>query len=107
MSTITPQRRDLAPYLDDATKFAAELYSNLGADGEPRVLDPAGPAHEAYQVALQALEQRPPDAPVTTAQIVALDEAAGNWASASHEAGIRFGVAAEQLRQSLLAGASS
>ncbi len=102
MSIITPQRRDLAPYLDDALAFARELYSNLGADGEPRVLGATGPAYEAYRVALQTLEQRPPDAPVTTAQIVALDEAAGNWASASHEAGIRFGVAAEQLRRSLL-----
>jgi len=34
-----------------------------------------------------------------------LDEAAGNWASASHEAGIRFGIAAETLRRSLLAAA--
>ncbi len=106
MSTTTTRRRDLAPFLDDAVAFAHELYSDLAADGEPRILDTTGRAYQDYRVALHAVESPPPDAPVSPAQVAALDVAAGDWASACHAAGVEFGVAAETLRRSLLASAA-
>ncbi len=79
MTTTTTSRAGVAPYLDDPVRFAAHLFSCLAAAGEPRILDAAGVA-----------EQEDGDASDAT--------------TLAHSAGVAFGVAAEQLRRSPLAG---
>ncbi len=78
-TTTTTSGAGVAPYLDDPGAFARFLFSALAAAGEPRILDAAGVAEQE-------------------------DGDATDAATLAHEAGIRFGVAAEQLRRSLLAG---
>ncbi len=105
MTTTTTARPVVSPYLDDPERFAAELYSHLAGGGERRVWEHAAAEYRAYEAAMRVLKERSPqdtglDGPVTVA-----DEAALAWANASNVAGIRFGIAAEQLRRSLLAAA--
>ncbi len=78
MSTTTTAPVAVAPFLDDPIRFAHELYSMLAAAGDPRLVDAAG-----------VIEQDGGDT--------------GDTATLAHEAGIRFGVAAEQLRRALVA----
>ncbi len=80
MSTPTTPPVAVAPYLDDPVAFARFLFSALAAAGEPRIVDAAGVAEQEDGDAVDA-------------------------ATLAHEAGVRFGVAAETLRQSLLAAA--
>ncbi len=79
MSTPTTPPVAVAPYLDDPVAFARYLFSSLAAAGEPRIVDAAGVAEQEDGDATEA-------------------------ATLAHSAGVRFGVAAEQLRRSLLAG---
>ncbi len=82
MTTTTTSCAGVAPYLDDPVAFARFLFSALAAAGEPRILDAAG---------VEDLE----GGDASEAAILA------------HEAGIRFGIAAETLRRSLIAGAEA
>ncbi|MDP9358685.1 MAG: hypothetical protein M3R02_26085 [Chloroflexota bacterium] len=79
MSTTTTSPAGVAPFLDDPSKFANHLFSILAAAGEPRIVDAAGVEEHEDCDAVEA-------------------------ATLAHEAGIRFGIAAEQLRRALLAG---
>ncbi len=79
MTTTTTAPAAVAPYLDDPVKFAHALFSVLAAAGDPRIVDAAGVAEQE-------------------------DGDATDAATLAHEAGIRFGVAAETLRRALLAG---
>ncbi|MDP9355943.1 MAG: hypothetical protein M3R02_11820 [Chloroflexota bacterium] len=79
MSTPTTPLVAVAPYLDDPVRFAAHLFSCLAAAGDPRILDAAGAAEQE-------------------------DGDASEAATLAHSAGVAFGVAAEQLRQALVAG---
>jgi len=72
--------------LDDPVAFAHALYSHLAGDADPRVCEFAA------------------DEAVFGGALTDLDEAAMAWSGGSHAAGIEFGIAAEQLRRSLLAG---
>ncbi|MDP9472197.1 MAG: hypothetical protein M3Q71_16285 [Chloroflexota bacterium] len=78
MSTPTTPPVAVAPYLDDPVGFARFLFSALAAAGDPRIVDAAG--------------------------VEDLEGDATEAATLAHSAGVRFGVAAEQLRQALLAG---
>ncbi len=78
MSTPPTPPVAVAPYLDDPVRFAAHLFSCLAADGDLRILDPTGAADQE-------------------------DGDATDAATLAHSAGVAFGVAAEQLRRSLLA----
>ncbi len=78
-NTTTTRPAGVAPYLDDPVAFARFLFSALAAAGEPRIVDAAGVAEQE-------------------------DGDATDAATLAHEAGIRFGVAAETLRRALLAG---
>ncbi len=91
--------------LDNPQAFAEELYSALGADGDPRVIHHAPAQLAAYQAAMRVLKERFPEETGLDGPVTVADEAALAWANASHEAGIRFAIAAEQLRRSLLAAA--
>ncbi len=82
MTTTTTSCAGVAPYLDDPVAFARFLFSALAAAGEPRILDAAGVAEQEDGDATEA-------------------------ATLAHSAGVRFGVAAETLQRSLLAGGSS
>ncbi|MDP9359416.1 MAG: hypothetical protein M3R02_29850 [Chloroflexota bacterium] len=80
MNTTTSTRQhDQASFLDDPIRFAARLFSCLAADGDPRLVDPAGVAGQE-------------------------DGDATDAATLAHSAGVAFGIAAETLRRSLLAG---
>ncbi|MDP9470627.1 MAG: hypothetical protein M3Q71_08160 [Chloroflexota bacterium] len=80
MSTPTTPLVAVAPYLDDPVRFAAHLFSCLAAAGDPRIVD--------------------------TASVIEQDNGdTSDAATLAHSAGVAFGVASEQLRQSLLAAA--
>ncbi|MDP9473541.1 MAG: hypothetical protein M3Q71_23245 [Chloroflexota bacterium] len=79
MSTPTTPPVAVAPYLDDPSKFANYVFSALAAAGDPRIVGFAGVAEQE-------------------------DSDATDAATLAHSAGVRFGIAAEQLRQALLAG---
>ncbi len=100
--TTTTSRPALHPFLDDPVAFAHELFSVLAAGGDARILDPAATAGQSFKDAIQALKRLHPEEVGVGLPVTIADEAAGNWASASHEASIRFGIAAETLRRSLL-----
>ncbi len=91
--------------LDDPIAFAHELYSHLAGDADPRVTDPASRDGVVYKAAFEILRIRYPDEAVFGGGLIRIDEAAMAWAGGSHAAGIEFGIAAEHLRRSLLAGA--
>ncbi len=91
-----------AARLADSVGFAERLFSVLAADGAPDGLATKSAAYAAYMAAVRALQEHP-----ASDTISAADEAAHTWAGACHAAGVRFGVAAEALRQPLLAGGSS
>ncbi len=102
MTTTKPTARDREPYLDDPDRFAAHLYSELAAAGEARILNPAATAGQTFKDAIQTLKQAHPESVGFGLPVTLADEAGFDWAGESHAAGIAFGVAAEQLRQSLL-----
>ena len=90
--------------LDDPIAFAHRLYAALGRDGDPRIINPPHDVYARYEAAIrEALALHPdgigPDHPLERA-----GEAAHSWATEAYAAGVEFGVAAEQLRRSLLAG---
>ncbi len=95
----TPTTAPDAARLADPVAFAARLFAVLAADGAPDGLATEGAAYAAYAAAVRALQEHPASHTVTV-----VDEAAHTWAGACHEAGIRFGIAAEQLRRSLVTG---
>ncbi len=103
MTTTTAAPAAVAPFLDDPAKFAHELYSELAAAGDPRVVESAPVAYQAFMAALRAVKAAGP-APVEDGTVERLDVAAHEWASACHVAGVEFGAAAEALRRALLAG---
>ncbi len=78
-TTTTTSPAGVAPFLDDPSKFANYLFSALAAAGEPRIVDAAGVAEQE-------------------------DGDATDAATLAHSAGVAFGIAAETLRRSLLAG---
>ncbi len=88
-----------AARLADPVAFAERLFSVLAADGAPDGLATDSAAYAAYTAAVRALQEHPASHTVTV-----VDEAAHAWGGACHAAGVRFGVAAEQLRQALLVG---
>jgi len=90
--------------LDDPIAFVHELYSHLAGDADPRVCDLAAGDGLVYQAVFEILRRRYPDEAVFGGALTDLDEAAMAWSGGSHAAGIEFGIAAEQLRRSLLAG---
>ncbi|MDP9354401.1 MAG: hypothetical protein M3R02_03820 [Chloroflexota bacterium] len=105
MTTTTTAPAAVAPFLDDPAAFAHALYSELAAAGEPRLLEFAPVAYQAFMAALRAVKAAGP-APVEGETVERLDVAAHDWASACHAAGIEFGAAAEALRRSILASAA-
>ncbi len=90
--------------LGDPVSFANHLYSTLAADGIPDAMSTETDAYRAFVVAIRALSERHPDEALMGGTITTADEAAHTWAGEVHAAGVRFGVAAETLRRSLLAG---
>ncbi len=104
-TTTTTSRPALHPFLDDPVAFAHELFSVLAAAGEARILNPAAMASQAFKDAISTLKQAHPGEVGVGLPVTIADEAGFDWASESHEAGIRFGIAAETLRRSLLAAA--
>lgn len=109
MSTTTTRRRDLAPYLDDPVAFAHQLYRDLAAAGEPRLLEAAPVAYRAFQAAVRAIRATDRAAAADGPGDGLIEDvamAAHDWAGESHAAGIEFGIAAEALRRALLASAA-
>ncbi len=104
MSPTNPAAHDCEPYLDDPERFAAHLYAELAAAGEAHVLNPAATASQAFKDAISTLKRAHPDEVGVGLPVTIADEAGFDWASESHAAGVRFGVAAETLRRALLAG---
>lgn len=96
-----------SPYLDDPAAFAAELYSQLAAGGDMRVVAPARAEADAFDAAIERLAALHPELNGFEGPIAMVSEIGGAYACAEHAAGIRFGVVAEQLRRSLLAAAES
>ena len=93
--------------LDDPVAFAHRLYAALGRDGDPRIINPPHDVYARYEAAVRAagaLHHSDPAELPAEHPIERADEAAHSWATESHAAGVEFGVAAEQLRRSLLAG---
>ncbi len=81
--------------ISDPQAFAAELNSALTlADG--RFLDYAPTRRQAFLDTLSRLKDSCP-----AEVLAAVEESAETWADAAHEAGIRFGVAAEGTRRAL------
>ncbi len=95
----TPATGPDAARLADPVAFAERLFSVLAADGAPDGLATESAAYAAYTAAVRALQEHP-----ASDTISAVDEAAHAWGSACHTAGVRFGIASEQLRQALVAG---
>ncbi len=96
---------DVDRHLSDPLKFAEHLFDVLSADGLPEPL--AGRTTAIYQemkAATRALEERYPHEAGVDGSVRVADEAAHAWALECHAAGIAFGVAAEKLRRTLLAG---
>jgi len=90
--------------LDDPVAFAHKLYSHLAGGADPRVCEFAAGDGLVYKAAFEILRRRYPNEAVFGGALTDLDEAAMAWSGSSHAAGIEFGIAAEQLRRSLLAG---
>ncbi len=105
MTTTTTSPAGVAPFLDDPSKFAHELFSELAVAGDPRVVESAPVAYQAFMAALRAVKAAGP-APVEDGTVERLDVAAHDWASTCHAAGVEFGIAAETLRRSLVASAA-
>ena len=93
--------------LNDPIAFVHELYSHLAGDADPRVCEFAAGDGLVYKAAFEILRRRYPAEDRFGGALTDLDEAAMAWSGGSHAAGIEFGIAAEQLRRSLLAGAGS
>ena len=88
--------------LDDPQAFADALYNALGEDGDPRIIHHAPAQLAAFEAAMTALKERYPQDIGFAGPVTVADEAGFTWANACHEAGIKFGIAAETLRRSLL-----
>lgn len=95
---------DLPPILDDPIAFAHELYSTLARDGDERLINPPQHDYGRFKAAVQAARALHPDGTGPGHPVEAADEAAHDWAAESYASGMEFGVAAEQLRRSILAG---
>lgn len=91
------------PALDDPVAFAHELYSALARDGDDRLVNPPHDIYARYKAAIGDARALYPDGTGPTHPVELVDEAAHDWATDSYAAGVEFGVAAEQLRRSILA----
>lgn len=108
MATITAsEERSGHPYLDDPIAFAHELYSLLAAGGDRRLLIANPTAYKAFDGAVNVLQAAVlSDQPVDERLVCEVDALAYELATDQHSVGVEFGVAAEQLRRSLLDGAN-
>lgn len=96
---------DAAPaVLDDPIAFAHELYSNLARDGDERLINPPRADYARYKAAIRAARALHSGGTGAEHPDELADEAAHAWAAESYAAGVEFGVAAEQLRRSILDG---
>lgn len=91
---------------DDPVAFAEDLYGTMGAADDPRLLTHAPRRYAAFKAASRALrdaleargEAVPYDRPAAL-----VDDRAMAWATDAFIDGVRFEIAADQLRGSLLA----
>jgi hypothetical protein len=97
MSTKT-----LAHALDDPEAFALRYYGALDAVAD-RLQAACAPEEGAvFQAAMEALSALHPDEAAGGCPVGVAHDAGNDWALAAFEDGIRFGVAAEAVRRSLL-----
>ncbi|MDP9470213.1 MAG: hypothetical protein M3Q71_06030 [Chloroflexota bacterium] len=101
--TDTTPRADAAP-LSDPVGFAHHLWSRLAGDGLADLPAAENEAYRSFQGAIRVLQEWLPDEGGLRGRITLADESAHSWANDVHTAGIAFGVAAEKLRRSLVAG---
>jgi len=93
--------------LDDPIAFAEDLYGTMGVVDDPRVHTHAPREYAAFKAAYGALcvalgAESGSDAGLGCEHpAVLMDERAAAWAGKAFFDGVRFGIAADQLRRSL------
>ena len=92
--------------LDDPIAFALDLWGSIGAT-EPELCDLAPAEYAAFCQAIRAAEGLiSADAdPALRRAVEEVGERAHDWGHLAHSAGVSIGVAAEQLRRTLIAAA--
>jgi len=94
---------DTRRLLDDLVAFAEDLFSRMGATADPRISTFTPRQYAAYKAALKALSDAIDAESPAERAVDRLDTEALSWAGDAFFEGVRFGLATDHLRRTLLA----